>query len=165
MGLEVIAYRALHLTSYTAYDFERMMLWDDHVYVDLSEQRGAGHVSGLVDQGVYVFGASFSFEVGMYSSFTHFKDWVCQQVNQVELRLLIESPQPHEWPLGLWLTCPPAGYMDTASCALIYAQMVANEHRLDFRTFGLGHQSIMTKWRDWKHAYQLASDGGCILFA
>ena len=63
MGLEVIAYRALHLTSYTAYDFERMMLWDDHVYVDLSEQRGAGHVSGLVDQGVYAFGASFSFEV------------------------------------------------------------------------------------------------------
>lgn len=177
MGLDITAYRGL--TFVRAMRDEEDYGEPDHTTIYINNDF-PGRADGLIDKGIYSFKDSFGFRAGSYSGYSVWRDKLAELAGYRPITVTSEQrptareayAQLYRFAAGAWTRSSGPFYelIQFSDCEGTIGTEVARKLLGDFAEYetrianaGLDKWFI-EKYADWRHAFDLASDEGCVVF-
>lgn len=166
MGLDITAYRQLMPAPDAAVDEDGYPVdWQRHYRIDKAmldwtEENWPGR-SEPIKAGIYTSAERYDFAAGSYIGYGRWREWIAAAAG-------LGSPR------AIWNADNPAGPfvepINFADNEGIIGSIVAAKLAEDFA----GHEARIVaatsdawnvdKYRSWRRAFELAADGGCVVF-
>lgn len=166
MGLDIVALRRIKLEPAAALDEDGEPVdWKKHHHIRASEiEWTEGNWPGRTEPikpGIYSAGEERHFKAGSYIGYSHWRGWLAREAG-------------HGSPEAIWDADNPSGpfveLIKFADNEGIIGSVVAAKLAKDFaehevRIIGTDRSSdFAAKYREWRKAFEMAADGGCVLF-
>lgn len=160
MGLDIVAYRGLVLVpAAEARDYGGDLRADYFVQVRADEKSFPGRAAGLVDGGYYRAVDSMYFRAGSYSGYGIWREMLAQ---------LAGYPSDDD----VWendIAGPFTELINFSDCEGVIGPVVSAKLAKDFAEFQGKADShpddyFREKYNQWRLAFEMAADGGCVEF-
>ena len=163
MGLEIIAYRGLTPAPDAPVDSDGYPEdWEAHLRIRAeslqeAEKYWPGRTAGLAP-GIYSHAGSYGFRAGSYSGYNEWRDRLAYLAGYYSAESVWKDK-----PTG-----PFVELIDFSDCEGYIGPTVAAKLSQDFAAFADKIRDLPDWFRElyghWRHAFDLAADGGCVVF-
>lgn len=165
MGLDVTAYKKLTPAPNAKLD-EHGWPDDDAHYrnfdsgtIDWTEGNWPGRTEGL-KPGVYSFEDSHGFRAGSYGGYNQWRRWLAKVAGLGTPEEIWASDDPKGPFVELINFADNEGVIGPVVSAKLAKDFADNEDRIS----KLGYDYEIAKYREWRKAFEMAADGGCVDF-
>lgn len=165
MGLDITAYRRLvkvenpKMEDGEPVDWENEWLAHEGV-VAMTEEDWPGRSEGIEAGAVYRAGETMAFRAGSYSGYSAWRDSLARVAGYGSARAVRDNPTKNG---------PFIELINFSDCEGVIGSVVAAKLAKDFaeheeRIAGLEDGYFMEHYREWRRAFEMASDGGAVDF-
>ena len=173
MGLDVSAYSKLtKIDEIDDVEEWEAKYWDDATWsnqtvlvhrgtFDLTQQNFPGRTDGLEPGTYQINGAQHGFRAGSYSEYNYWREWLCMLVFGVPPKAIWNDESAYAGK-------PFVELINFSDCEGYIGPKVAKKLAKDFADYEdraiSDEQWVVTKYADWKRAFELAADDGFVDF-
>lgn len=166
MGLDITAYGKLTPAPDAELDDQGYPMDGETIWrasgVSETNNQWPGRAEGLSDRATYKIGESFGFRAGSYGGYNNFRAALAQLAGMPQPKLIWDSPTPVHGPF--------VELINFSDCEGVIGPVVATKLASDFAEH---EAAILAKapdayfrqrYRDWRKAFEMASDNGAVEF-
>lgn len=171
MGLDITAYTKLtpapdaELKDGYPVDYEHFWHASEGV-LKWTEENWAGHTAGIESGATYKIGDSFGFRAGSYSGYGQFRRWLAGAMGWPSIETLWGQDNVSGPFVELLHFADNEGVIGPVVAAKLAKDFADNEERIVAIAEQDGSEGAyyLQKYREWRKAFELASDGGAVEF-
>jgi hypothetical protein len=168
MGLDITAYRKLVASPNEPMEDGCPVDYDNAVaastaILSWTEQHWPGRTHYILP-GVYRFAEDFDFRAGSYSGYNRWREWLSIVAGHGNPSTLWEAESPQGPFVELINFADNEGIIGPTVSAKLAKDFAEHEDRIAALCAGNDRNYELTKYREWRKAFELAADGGMVEF-
>ena len=173
MGLDIIAHKCIvEATGSEAFDEEGELKWEEgwfQVYVNPDYPDRAKNISGGL---AYKSKEKIGFRAGSYSGYSRWRNDLAKLAGYAENSYMKHGSECQSYDKTVWDDPKPGPFMELinfSDCEGVIDNEISSKLASDFAEFqskanATDDEYFIQKYNDWRKAFELASDRGCVEF-